>query len=108
MTHQEPRFTPRQRVAGVPQVEIMHAAAGGQLVITAHVDVPADYVAPSTLKDDIGEALYILAHGGEAQRLAAGTDATNERPAPYGYGLFLQSQPLAEFLGSTAAAEEVK
>lgn len=36
--HAEPRPQPRQRVAQVPQVDVVRSAAGGQLVITVHVD----------------------------------------------------------------------
>jgi hypothetical protein len=38
MAVQDPRFTPRQRVAGVPQVDVVSGAAAGQLVVIAHVD----------------------------------------------------------------------
>ncbi len=36
--HQESRSAPRQRDGNVPQVDVVHSAAAGQLVITVHVN----------------------------------------------------------------------
>lgn len=59
--HPEPRPEPRQRVHGTPQVDIAHAAAAGQLVITVHVDVPNGYVQPSGIRAAIAEAVKEIA-----------------------------------------------
>jgi len=60
-SHAEPRPAQRERLAGVPHVDIVHSAAAEQLVITVHVDVPSDYVLPDGFKEFVASAIDTLA-----------------------------------------------
>jgi hypothetical protein len=64
-THAEPRPAPRQREAGVPQVDITHSTAAEQLAIAVHVDVPANYRVPAGLKANIAEAVQAIVFPGQ-------------------------------------------
>ncbi|MFI5281746.1 MAG: hypothetical protein ACHQ0J_01285 [Candidatus Dormibacterales bacterium] len=44
-------------MTGIPQVDVTHSAAAGQLAIVIHVDVPDSFVEPSGLKAALAAAV---------------------------------------------------
>lgn len=56
-TFAEPRVPIRQRVPQMPQVDLTHSAAAGQLVVTVHVDVPDGFTLPDGFKASIAKAV---------------------------------------------------
>jgi hypothetical protein len=73
---QQPQTAPRQRVAGVAQVDVAHASAAGQLALTIHVDLERSNGSSSVETRPIPPA-------GFKRAIAAAVDAVVNELMPY-------------------------